>query len=435
MGLDTLSLTLLAALLLTWGLWWFLRRNDELPLVIAAFNAIFVERLVAVEGGIADWVGLDFDGAFSFFGYPHVAATYMLLGAVLMVGAYCMKYSPPRFQVDDAGSLRNFIESQRKVIFVLFGAFVVINVLIGLSYEEAPEVITEQSYAYLFTLGYSAFIILITAYLLHTARASLLQKTLLIGVIAIVAFYTLAPSLRFAVLGWIVALAIILTGKYPPFVRLVALAGCGLAIGVGFAALGALRQDQEFTSFGEIVEQGVMNLGAGSDVNMVDGFVMLMQVYPDVLEYGLGTEHLEIFARPIPRAIWPDKPPGGWTQKVAAATGRPFFTTGISASLYGSFYGEGGVLGIMFFALLYGWLFAKYVNWANRFGSDLRWVLRGVFIASLFPLMRGGDIPGIVAFIGMSYWPLVLFVWRYRQGLRTQAGMRGLAAGAVATQR
>lgn len=428
MGLDTLSLAVLAVILLAWCLWWFLRHNDELPLVIAAFNAIFVQRLIAVEGGLADWVGLTFDLGFSFFGYPNIAATYMLLGAVLLIGSYCNRHSSPRFQRDTPGDLRAFIQSQRKIIFGVFAVFVVVNVLIRLSYEDAPETITEQSYAYLFTLGHSAFIILITAFLVHAARGSLLQKALFLAVVAVVAYYTLAPNLRFAVLGWIVALVIILTGKYPAFVRLVTLAGCGLAVGVAFATLGALRQEQHSASMGDLVEQGITNLSSGSDVNMVDGFVMLMQVYPDVLDYGLGTEHLEILARPIPRAIWPDKPPGGWTQKVAAATGAPFFTTGISPSLYGSFYGEGGVIGIIVFSLLYGWLFAKYVNWANTFGSDLRWVLRGVFIASLFPLMRGGDIPGIAAFIGMSYWPLVLFVWSYGRELRRQAGIRGLEA-------
>jgi hypothetical protein len=34
-------------------------------------------------------------------------------------------------------------------------------------------------------------------------------------------------------------------------------------------------------------------------------------------------------------------------------------------------------------------------------------------ISSLIPLLRGGDLPGIVAFVGMAYWPIFVFLYYY----------------------
>lgn len=419
MGLDTLSLTILAGAFFAWGVWWFLRKNDELPLAIAAFNAVFMNRLVAVTEDMLDWVNFDYGVGFTFYGsYPNIAATYMLLGGVCLVAAYCLRYRAPAAQVDDENFLGEFFRARRPIIVGLFVAFFVVNLAIRLAYARDAEALVEHSYAYLFTLANNAFLILIAALLLFSGRGTWIQKAALFGVLAAVAFYTLSPSLRFSVLGWAVALTIIATRGLRARARLGVLAGLGLVVAIGFSVLGAMRSHDSSAKLGDLVDHGVESLRRGTDVNMIDGFVMLMQVYPDILEYGLGREHLEIVLRPIPRAIWPDKPPGGWQQKLAAETGQPFFGTGISPSLYGSFYGEGGVAGVVILAILYGILFAKYVNWANTHGSSLRWILRGVLIACLFPLMRGGDIPGIAAFIGMSYWPLALFVWQYHRALR-----------------
>jgi hypothetical protein len=49
-----------------------------------------------------------------------------------------------------------------------------------------------------------------------------------------------------------------------------------------------------------------------------------------------------------------------------------------------------------------------------NFNSDTRHLIKGATIASIIPLLRGGDLPGIYAFIGMSFWPIIFFVSRYK---------------------
>ena len=153
------------------------------------------------------------------------------------------------------------------------------------------------------------------------------------------------------------------------------------------------------------------------DQNMLDGLMMVMDVYPNHLDYHYGGEHFEILLRPIPRAIWPEKPVGGYANKLGLNDVRKG-TVGISQTIYGTFYGEGGVAGIVILSILYGYFFVRLFRMIGRYDSDLYWILKGIVLASFIPILRGGDLPGIVAFIGMSYWPVFLIVWQYNRYLK-----------------
>jgi hypothetical protein len=52
------------------------------------------------------------------------------------------------------------------------------------------------------------------------------------------------------------------------------------------------------------------------------------------------------------------------------------------------------------------------------YNSDVRHLIKGITIASMIPLLRGGDLPGIYAFIGMSFWPVFYFINRYKKFIR-----------------
>jgi hypothetical protein len=88
-------------------------------------------------------------------------------------------------------------------------------------------------------------------------------------------------------------------------------------------------------------------------------------------------------------------------------------SVGISQSLYGTFYGEGGVVGIIILCVIYAFLLNALISRSIRYNSDVRHLIKGAAIASIIPLLRGGDLPGIYAFIGMSFWPVILFTFRY----------------------
>jgi len=420
MELGTITLGIASTALLLFGVGWFVRRNDELPLAITGFNFLFMRRLWLVESGMIDWARFDYGVPFNFSEYSHEAATYMLLGATILTAAYCLfaKRAAPA-AIDTADTFKAYLLRHRAKILAGFVLFSIANSIVRPSFSDNLDELFASGYAFEFTLAHSSFIILITILVMYAQRGTLAQKALMLGIVGSSAFFSIMPSLRFAILGWAIPLAFVTSSTLRASRKLLIFTVTGGVVAIVFTVAGMLRNtEMQQLEPEQLMEAGVGALLNGGDVNMLDGFTMLIQVYPDVLPYGLGSEHLEILTRPIPRSLWPGKPVGSWTQKLAVASGTDLYGTGISPSLYGSFYGEGGVLGVILFSALYGWLFARYMNWANRFRSVLRWVLRGVLVASLFALMRGGDLPGIAAFIGMSYWPLILFVWGYGRALR-----------------
>ncbi|OYT71277.1 MAG: hypothetical protein CFK52_08610 [Chloracidobacterium sp. CP2_5A] len=143
---------------------------------------------------------------------------------------------------------------------------------------------------------------------------------------------------------------------------------------------------------------------------MLDGFVIVRFVYPELIDFTLGLEHLEVVTRPIPRSLWPDKPVGGYVNKLGLRD-ESQGTLGISQSIYGSFYGEGGTIGIAVFAIIYGLGCAILTRWMVRLHPFVYTVLRGLFVAWLIPLLRGGDLPGIYAWLGMSSLTVLAFAW------------------------
>jgi len=142
---------------------------------------------------------------------------------------------------------------------------------------------------------------------------------------------------------------------------------------------------------------------------------MVLQVYPQHLDYHWGSEHLEILYRPIPRSLWPNKPLGGYANKIGLNDNMGGGSVGISQSLYGSFYGEGGIFGIVVLCFIYALVLNRIMLISLRYKSDVRHLIKGITIASLVPLLRGGDLPGVYAFIGMTFWPVFYFIYKYKK--------------------
>lgn len=433
MDLSPTALYIFAIALLGFGAVWFVWRQDEIPLLLAGFNALFIRRLFVVEDGYADWISFDFGLSFTFDYYVDRAGTYLLLGTVLAIFVYCLFHkSPAPLRREDENALKDRLWKHRLPIICGFLIFTVLCTMLRVSFDgDLVEMMEASSYAYLFSLAYSGFIVMLFLVLVLGGRENVIERVILVGAVIITAFWTVGPSLRFSFLGWAPALLIIATRHLSPVRRLIALAAIGLMIAFIFTMSGVRRNpDMENAGVFEIAQEAVQSSRGQSDANMLDGLIMVLQVFPTHMEYRYGMEHLEIFTRPIPRSWWPEKPVGGWQQRFAQESGMAFFSTGISPSMYGSFFMEGGLLGIIIFSALYGWLFACYTNWANSYRSSMRWLLRSLLISSLFAIIRGGDMPGIAAFIGMSYWPAGVFLWYFhrvsehdRQGDQRFAGV------------
>lgn len=220
---------------------------------------------------------------------------------------------------------------------------------------------------------------------------------------------TFATSGRFQFLGWLGTAAIIISSPYKPKTRLIVLALCAF-LGIGmFAIAGAMR--------GAIADDALRQAAwerffSAEDANMLDGFVLLKSAFPKIVDFRFGMAHLEILMRPIPRAIWPDKPIGGGflaaVGLIDTTTGK---TLGFSPTMFGDFYSEGGIFGILIFSIIYGAVIARIVRYSLKFQPFASILVRAMLSATLVPLLRGGDLPGIYAWIGMAFWPCFLLLW------------------------
>lgn len=138
--------------------------------------------------------------------------------------------------------------------------------------------------------------------------------------------------------------------------------------------------------------QAFQDFFAQSDTAMVDGLAVELQFVPDSISYQLGRTYVEAASRPIPRALWTDKPRAAEVQLMAtiwpqlATAGVQFYF-----SLFGEPYLNFGLLGVIAISLLFGLFWRALYAWFARAPTN-------PFVMSLYALswpflfvyMRGG---------------------------------------------
>ncbi|WP_138506412.1 oligosaccharide repeat unit polymerase [Nostoc sp. PA-18-2419] len=395
---------------------WMLWRNDELPLLIGGFLFyISSYRYWAVTSGFGKWVSLGKLGGFNSITTEAalIALNYMVLGEICLIGAYmfCQKQFLP---VIKPISDRPFLQwlSPKVINFGLICLPIVlyIRAQVGAQLAAGQSLAFDVSgYLYLFPMVLVGIATLILCVWKFGGFSSIRTKIMAFSILVGVSYYTFSPNSRFQFLGWMLASAIVLSSSYRPKTRLIIFTIIAiLAISI-FAVAGAMRNT---TLAEDAVNQAALERAfSAEDANMLDGFVMIQQVYPERLDFSWGMEHLEILMRPIPRALWPEKPVGGYMNKLNITINQSKGTLGISPSLLGSFYAEGGIIGIIFFSIVYGKIFASIVRYTTRIHPFASILVRAILCACLIPLLRGGDLPGIYAWFGMAFWPCFLLLW------------------------
>jgi hypothetical protein len=413
----TLSLCQIAWILL--GVRWVVRKHDEIPLLICAILFyVFSFRFWALLQGWASPVDLsnfgfdpiDSESALEVQAIATLAETVLL--SVYMLTQRCRIDIPPELASPELLKWLKPRVAALGVICVLVS--LVASRSVGAQLASGKSMGFEvSSYLSLLSLSLVGVAVLIAALwkggAFHTAGERVVVA-LLFGTIT---YLTFQPSMRFQFLGWFVAVTIIVSSGQS-FVRRAQVLAIGLVGAVGlFAVAGALRNAEDPTA--GLKQSASERFTFAQDANMLDGFVLLRQVYPRLLDYSHGGEHLEIFERPIPRAWWPDKPVGGYMNKLGIITVDSGFTLGISPSLFGSFYQEGGLIGVVLLSIIYGFGFGRLVAFSAHIVPLTGLLIRGILAAAIVPLLRGGDLPGIYAWFGMSFWPCVLLLWFRRR--------------------
>lgn len=393
----------------------FFKRNEELPFFLCFYTGMVLVRLYLLEQGQAEWVNFDYGIYFEFtMEEAYNVATLMILGTVVLV-ACLLSFSkpPPVIKKDNSSYLKQFLAEKRTLIIGLFILFYFFQLMFRNSLS--------HGYATNIVLANSSFVILLFL-LFYKSDTTTTQKVFFSILTGVIAYSTYSSENRFQFLGWVIPIALLLLQKRKPFQKLLPLGIGMVAILLFFSIARTLRSSEvRSASTEEIYEAGVSRLLEFEDINFIDGFMMLHQVYPDYLDYHYGMDHLAIFFRPVPRSLWPGKPAAGWHQKYAEKYNYgESFEAGFSPTLYGVFYGEGGVMGIVIFSIIWGWFLARLSYSINSYDTDLYQVLKGVLIASLIPVLRSGDLAGDIAVVGMSYWPIFTFLYLYGKFIKKE---------------
>ena len=403
------------------SVFWVLRRKDELPLITSVLLFyIFSFRLWAMLQGIVVATNI------SNFGFDNPTVGSMLevdglavLGETVFLLAYFFaqtkKLITPKAELPPEA-----MRSIRLRVLLLAGVCLPLAVLARASVAAQAAAgkslaFEITSYLSLFPLALVGLAILIGALWRIGAFNNFFNWTAACVFLLGIAYVTFQPALRFQFLGWVVAVTVIVAsgqsiGRKAGFLMF------GFAAAVAaFAVAGALRNEEDPDA--ELEHTAWERFVFAQDANMLDGFALLRQVYPNLLNYTYGGEHLEILERPIPRAWWPGKPVGGYMNKLGIIDADTGFTLGISPSLFGSFYQEGAVYGLILLSAIYGYAFGRIVKFSTKVEPFAGLVIRGCVCAGLIPLLRGGDLPGIYAWFGMSFWPVALIFWLHRRQL------------------
>jgi hypothetical protein len=405
------------------SLFWVIRRKDELPLIVNIFLFyIFSFRFWALLQG---WTT---PSNISNFGFENPTFETLLEAhglAVLGQSAFMLGYfwaQGRRLDVPKSIAPDDLLGKVRPVVFVGVGICVPLALLTrasvaALAAEGKSTAFEVSSYLNLFPLALVGLAILVGALWRAGALNDFFSGILALLSLGAVASLTFQPALRFQFLGWVLAVTVIVSsGRSVKGKALLLVTGLGLAAAC-FAIQGALRNADDPDEDQDLGASAWERFAFAQDANMLDGFVLLRQVYPTLLNYSYGGEHLEILQRPIPRAWWTDKPVGGYMNKLGIIDVRTGFTLGISPSLFGSFYQEGAVFGVVLLSALYGYGFGRLVKYSAEVMPFAGLIIRGCACAALIPLLRGGDLPGIYAWFGMSFWPVVLVFWWQRKAL------------------
>lgn len=357
-----------------------------------------------------------------------VALNYFFLGTAVLSVAYftfsMFRKAPERFK-DDAQSLKSFLSKFQVTILIGFALIGSVSFYAKLAFVNSylaggGGIALGGSYYVMIGFGLGGVISLMyIVFKNYEAKNQLIVKILFGAIIAFAASLTYTSSGRFQFLSWSITIGIMFVGDKNPLYKLRIYLIGGLAVSLAFGLAGVKRRTDvsNLTGLQKLSLAWERNKST-EDQTMLDGFMMVLQVYPQHLDYHWGSEHLEVLYRPIPRSMWPDKPLGGYANKLGLNDNMGGGSVGISQSIFGSFYGEGGVTGIVVLSIIYAFLINAILRYSLRFKTDVRHLIKGITVASIVPLLRGGDLPGIYAFIGMTFWPVLFFINRYNKFLK-----------------
>lgn len=414
---------LLAQLVLFgFSFYWMLKRNDEIPLLVnSCLLYVGSYTFWTVQEGFRGWINLSTYGLEPVTNETALAALNCIaLGQICLNIAYCWRQDlklpvavPPKHD-----------PMMRQIVPYVMGAGALCLPLVILtrglvsSQRQAGQSLAFEVSGYLssFPLVMVGVATLVLCLWRMGALRSIVFKVLAAAILIGVVNMSFNISGRFQFLGIVATGGVIFSSTYKPRTRLLILIGTALVGASLFALAGAMRGPVEE----ELLNEYAFHRFIGAeDANMIDGMATLRDAIPRLVGYRWGMAHMEVLMRPIPRAWWPGKPVGGgYLAEVGLIDVESGTTLGFAPTMFGDFYSEAGILGIIVLSCVYGVGIASLVRLSTRLKPFAGVLVRALLCAGLVPLLRGGDLAGIYAGIGMSFWPCLLFFILKRKELK-----------------
>jgi hypothetical protein len=391
----------------------YLRSKCEIPLFLSIFNAMVEYRVITLENGTASFVNFNYKIDFIFtLEMAYEISSLILMGSCVIIYSFMLFYRAPSNSIKDSNdTLKLFVLNNKRTIFIGLGLTSLLQLVLSGG--------DSGSYGFMIKLANSSFIIFFYLLFSYTEFEKTSVKIFYLLGFIFFALLTYSSSLRFQFLGWMIPIGYFMVRKFSPWQKLATAIPVGFIVIVLFSVAGSLRYiNPDELSTEELYDEGIERLAVSDDINFIDGFMMMYQVYPRLLDHTYGIEHLNILFRPIPRAIWPGKPLAGWFQNYREKYGVEFANIGFSPTLYGVFYAEGGIEGIILLSVIWGGALVYIYRKLRTYSSELSDILTGILLTSLIPIFRSGDLAGDFAIVLMSYWPIILFIREYNKYLK-----------------
>lgn len=207
-----------------------------------------------------------------------------------------------------------------------------------------------------------------------------------------------ARSWTIPVIAALVMLWYLRAGRRPRLVSVVGMLCLAFVLGIaaaGSSRTAAVREQQSVLGavWASLIDPGrsMSDFLTGGDTAMLPDLAIEIQYVPRVLPFQMGATYVEMLARPIPRAVWPEKPREADNQLMAVIWPQLVGVVGFAFSIFGEPYLNFGLAGVGIVLFLYGVISRVVLEWlylSNR--SPLAWGLLAMWTPFVIIYLRGG---------------------------------------------
>jgi oligosaccharide repeat unit polymerase len=231
---------------------------------------------------------------------------------------------------------------------------------------------------------------------------------------------TSSRSELFATLATAAFMTIAMRGREPRPGKIAAVVVAAM-LGVTFlGGLRAVNQGQASTLSSTTEADALVKNAVGSRSWMDIGpNSVVVQRVPDAYPYQYGKTLVSILWAPVPKTVWPEKPP----VRLGPVIGPAVFgfdvnrRTGDPPGLVGELWLNGGLIAVVIGMIIFGVLVRRVERWHHLASATqgLAAIPYGVLVVALCLRLPASDITGVTIWILEDLLPLALLLWLVRE--------------------